>query len=87
MLSLPRRLLTLFALLIVIGLFRGWFTFSSPHRDQENHKVNINVSVDTDRLEADAEKLKQAGEKVAQRIKERRNQAPSTAAEAGGVSR
>lgn len=71
MLSLPRRLLTLFALLIVIGLFRGWFTFSSPDRDKESRKVNINVSVDTNKLEADAEKLKEAGEKVAQRIKER----------------
>lgn len=73
MLSLPRRLLTLFALLIVIGLFRGWFTLSSPDRDEESHKVNINVSVDTNKLEADAEKLKAAGEKVAQRIKERHN--------------
>lgn len=73
MFSLPQRLFTLCLLLIVIGLFRGWFTFSSP--DKQGDKVNINVSVDTKRVEADAQKLKEAGARVAQRIKERQEQA------------
>ncbi len=80
MFSLPRRLLALFALLVVIGLFRGWFSFSSPDRDKETNKVNLSVSVDTNKLQADAQKLKQAGQKVAQRIKERND--PTAAGEA-----
>ena len=74
MFSLTQRLFALCALLVVIGLFRGWFSFSNPDRDKESNKVNISVSVDTNKLEADAQKLKKVGEKVAQRIKERHDQ-------------
>jgi hypothetical protein len=37
----------------------GWFCLSKPCIDAESNKVNFNVSVDTNKLEADAEKLKQ----------------------------
>ena len=55
----------LFAFLIVvvicvagIGFYRGWFTVSRQSPDAESHKVNINVTVDPDRVKADAETVK-----------------------------
>jgi hypothetical protein len=59
-----------------IGLYRGWFTFSTPARDTENPKINLSISVDEGKVEADAEKLKaRIAERVAERAKERADKA------------
>jgi hypothetical protein len=75
MISLGRRLVALLLCLAVIGLFRGWFSFSSPSRDPQSEQVNISVSVDTAKVKADAQKAGQFTERVSQRIKERREEA------------
>jgi len=69
--SLGRLLLLLFVCLVGIGLYRGWFSFSSSSRDPQSDQVNINVSVDTAKVKADAQKAEEFAERVAQRIKER----------------
>lgn len=70
MFSLIRSLVVLVICLVGIGLYRGWFSFSSTTRDPETNKVNINVSVDADKLRADARKVKtRIAEEVAQRVK------------------
>ena len=71
MFSLIRWLSALLLCLIVIGLFRGWFTFSRADGDPTSEQVN--VSVDTGKVKADAQKAGQLAEKVAQRIKDRRD--------------
>jgi len=55
----------LFAFLIVvlicvagIGFYRSWFTVSSQSSNAENHKVDINLTVDPDKVKADAEIVK-----------------------------
>lgn len=55
----------LFVLLIVvvicvagIGFYRSWFTVSNPSPNTESHKVNINLTVDSDKVKADAEAVK-----------------------------
>ena len=75
MFSLTRRLIVLLVCLVALGLYRGWFTVSNPSRDAENHKVNISVSVDADKFEADAEKVKQ---RIAQRVAQRNKQQEGT---------
>lgn len=66
---LPIRSLVLLVLCLVgVGLYRGWFSFSQPAQDPQNHKVNLSVSVDTQRLKADAELVK---EKIAEKVAER----------------
>jgi len=75
MFSLGRWLLFLLLCLVGIGLCRGWFSFSKSSRDPQSDQVNINVSVDTAKVKADAQKAEQFTEKVAQRIKERREKA------------
>ena len=51
----------LFVLLICIagvGFYRSWFTVSSPSPNAESNKVNINLTVDPDKVKADAETVK-----------------------------
>ena len=79
MFSLGRWLFSLLLCLLVIGFFRGWFSFSNPSRDTDTNKVNINVSVDTNKAKADAQKAEQFTEKVAQRLKERPDTAKAQA--------
>ncbi len=70
MFSLARWLFVALLCLVGIGLYRGWFTLSSPSRDTQNHKVNINLSVDAEKLEADAAKVKEKiSERVVRRVK------------------
>jgi cell division protein FtsX len=56
----------LFAFLIVlvicvagVGFYRGWFTVSSQSSNAESNKVNINMTVDPDKVKADAETVKE----------------------------
>ena len=55
----------LFAFLVVlllcvvgIGFYRSWFTVTSPSSDTESHKVDINLTMDPDKVKADAETVK-----------------------------
>jgi hypothetical protein len=46
--------------LIGIGFYRGWFSISSSNPDTQGEKVNINMSVDKNKMKSD---LKKAEEK------------------------
>ena len=47
------------ALLVVgLGFYRGWFALSRSSPDAGSHKVNINLTVDPDKMKADAETVK-----------------------------
>ena len=59
MFSLIRNLILLALCLVVIGIFRGWFTFSGPRPDPAGGRVDINVSVDPRRIDADTQKVEQ----------------------------
>ena len=52
----------LFAVLVVIvlvvigvGFYRGWFALSSSTADQGSNKVNVNLTVDRDKMQEDAQ--------------------------------
>ena len=66
MLRLLRWLPFLLICLAGIGLYRGWFSFTNINNDKDSKKVNISVSVDENKIEADAKEMK---EEVAQEIK------------------
>ncbi len=57
-----KRLLVILALLLVVvgavGLYRGWFGFSTARRDD---KINVNVSVDEEKIRGD---MRQARKQV-----------------------
>ena len=49
------RLLAVLAIIIVsLGFYRGWFTLTGE-RDAEDHHLEVKLSVDTDKVEHDAE--------------------------------
>jgi hypothetical protein len=74
-----RRLIGLGLCVILIGLCRGWFSVSSVSKDASN-KVNFSVSVDTKKVEADAEKAKDTIEEdVAKLEKKTQNKAAGNA--------
>jgi len=52
----------LFLLLICvagIGFYRGWFSVSTHSDESESHKIDVNLSVDTDKVKADAATVKE----------------------------
>jgi hypothetical protein len=64
--TLMRLLIKLFIVFVicfvVIGLWQGWFSFSSsPNPDANDNKVNLNVSVDKAKMKSD---IKRAEEKI-----------------------
>jgi hypothetical protein len=52
-------LVVLVLCVVAIGYYRSWFTVSSPSSNAENHKVNVNVTVDPDKVKADTEIVKE----------------------------
>jgi hypothetical protein len=44
--------------LLGIGFYRSWFTVSRQSPEAESHQVDINVTLDPDKVKADAETLK-----------------------------
>jgi hypothetical protein len=50
--------LVVLAILVVgFGFYRGWFTLSSPS-PADGDKVNVNLTVDRDKMKEDAETVK-----------------------------
>lgn len=45
--------------LAVLGFFRGWFSVSNQGRDAGSNKVNVNLTLDPDKVREDAEKVKE----------------------------
>jgi hypothetical protein len=51
-------LLVLVLLVVGLGFYRGWFSLSNPDADKWSNKVNIHLTVDPDKVQADAEAVK-----------------------------
>ena len=51
-------LIVLVLLIVGWGFYRGWFALSSPGADKGSNKVNLNLSVDPDKMKEDAETVK-----------------------------
>jgi hypothetical protein len=53
------HLLLLILLIVVgVGFYRGWFVLSSA-RETTSNRVNINLTVDPDRVKEDADRVKE----------------------------
>ena len=53
-----RSLLIALAVIVVsVGFYRGWFTLSGG-REAVSHKVDVNLTVDPDKVQADADTVK-----------------------------
>lgn len=78
----------LFAFLIVvvicvaaIGFYQSWFTVTSPSSDTESNKVNVSVTVDPDKVKADAEIVKDKAVELGEQAREGANKLVDQAAD------
>ena len=67
MFGLLRLAMTLLICILAIGFYLGWFSFSPAPSDPQSNKVNINVSVDKNKVRTDLQKAEQT---LNQRIQE-----------------
>ena len=51
-------LFVLVVCVVAIGFYRGWFALSSSNVDDGSNKVNVNLTVDKDKMQDDAKAVK-----------------------------
>ena len=51
-------LIVLVLLVVGVGFYRGWFALSSPGADQGSNQVNVNLTMDGDKMRQDAAAVK-----------------------------
>ena len=59
---MKRAVIVLFILVlgvVAFGFYRGWFAFSSHDTDDGTNKVNVNLTVDRERMQEDARAVKE----------------------------
>lgn len=56
--TFTKVLVVLVLCVVGLGFYRGWFVLSTTGRDTEDNKVNVNLTVDPDKVKADAETVK-----------------------------
>jgi hypothetical protein len=39
---------------VALGFYRGWFAVSNPEANEGSNKVNVNLTMDPDKMKADA---------------------------------
>lgn len=65
-----RVALVLLLCVVGIGFVRGWFVLSNPSPNAGSNKVNINLTVDRDKVEEDAETLRNKTSELTGKAKE-----------------
>ena len=71
MFGMLRWRFTLLICILAVGFYLGWFTFNQLPPDPKSNKVNINVSVDKNKVRSD---LQKAERNLAKRIGDINNQ-------------
>ena len=61
-------LFVLVLLVIGVGFYRGWFTVSKSDPDAGNNKVNVNLTVDGDKMQEDAEAVKKKAAELTENV-------------------
>ena len=52
-------LIVLAIILVGVGFYRGWFTLSSPAVEKGSNKVELNLTLDQDKMSDDANAVKE----------------------------
>ena len=52
-------IIVLSIVVIGVGFYRGWFTVTRDH-EAADHRIDVNLSVDTDKVQHDAETVKES---------------------------
>lgn len=67
---MKRILLVLAVVLVVAGFVRGWIIWSGPQRNPETNKVDVNLTVDPDKMKDDARRLEEEAEELKDKASE-----------------
>ena len=62
--------LVLFVGLVAAGFYRGWFALSSRSPEAGSNKVNVNLTVDGDKMQEDAETVKKKAAELTGKVTE-----------------
>ena len=65
----------LLACAVAFGFYRGWFTLSS-HPDSRSKKVDIELTMDRDKMEQDAQRVKKEAADLVGKVQEQTTGAP-----------
>ena len=68
--SLLTMVFVLLLCVIGFGFYQGWFAVSSPSPKAGSHEVNLNLSVDRDKIKADTDTVMNKAEEIAGQAKE-----------------
>lgn len=66
--STIRVLFVLLVIVIAVGFYRGWFSLSSRSRDAGSNKVDVNLTVDKDKIQDDAETVKKKANELSDKV-------------------
>ena len=72
-----RMAFTLLICILIVGFYLGWFSFTKSAPDPQSNKVNVNVSVDKQKMGADLTRFER---NVAQRLENINSQPQGSAA-------
>jgi cell division protein FtsX len=61
-------LVVLVLLFVGVGFYRGWFALSKSDADAGNNKVNVNLTVDGDKMQEDAEAVKKKAAELTENV-------------------
>jgi hypothetical protein len=67
---MKRALIVLAIVLLAAGFIRGWFALSGPHRVPESEKVDVNLTVDPQKIKEDAVDVKEKAIEFEGKVKE-----------------
>lgn len=71
--------LVLLVCAVVLGFYRGWFSLSSHGSDTGSKQVNVNLTVDGDKMREDAETVKKKATELTGGAADRANAIGDTA--------
>ena len=67
------KLFGAFVLIIIlvaaVGFNRGWFSMSTENQQPEGHKIDVNISLDGDKVKAEADTVKEKAVELAEDVK------------------
>ena len=75
--KMKKPILTMLVVLLLaavaLGFYRGWFALSTPAVDQGSNKVNVNLTMDPDKMKEDAAAMQRKSAELTGTIPEKAN--------------
>jgi hypothetical protein len=67
---MKRTLLVLAVVLVVAGFVRGWIALSGPNRQPATNKVDVQLTVDPEKVKSDANRVEEQAVELKDKVRE-----------------